>query len=151
MRVFLFINKDDVCTRIMNGSLQESIMDYLKKSEEMELPVSEDTLLYSFEAEFEVEIAEGDSYISDEEIAHKKGEIASKLHDVILLVWERYQKELRERLPVRNTIWSRDAAHDDIIERDDNLPYRYDRKDRLMRTEYGKSPDPSLSNTDRFA
>lgn len=94
MMTFHFKNKDEFYERIADGSLQKSMMEYFNKFADMELPVEEDTLLYNFEAEFESVLENGKRCITDEEVAHRHGEIAGRLHDVIRSVWRRYQKSV---------------------------------------------------------
>lgn len=99
MITYHFKNKEEFYDRMRNGTVQDSIMSYLKKSEEIELPVTEDTLLYNFEAEFEVELENGKRCISDEDIVNPKDNLASLFHDVIIATWNRYQnKESKEEL-----------------------------------------------------
>ncbi len=75
MKMFHFKNKEEFYNRIRNGSLQDSILDYLKRFDDMDLSIEEDTLLYNFEAEFEIELENGKRYVSDEEVAYRHGEI----------------------------------------------------------------------------
>ena len=81
MLTFHFKNKEEFYERIADGSLQKSMMEYLDRSADMELPVEEDTLLYNFEAEFEIELENGKRYVSDEDVATEQGEIGKLLHD----------------------------------------------------------------------
>jgi len=65
----------------------------------MELPIEENTLLYNFEAEFECVLENGRRCITDEEVAHRHGEIGKLLHDTIVLAWKDFQKkEIEESL-----------------------------------------------------
>lgn len=99
MKMFHFKNKEEFYNRIRNGSLQDSILDYLKRFDDMDLSIEEDTLLYNFEAEFEIELENGKRYVSDEEVAYRHGEIGKLLHDVIILAWKDFQKkEIEESL-----------------------------------------------------
>lgn len=99
MLVFHFQNKEEFYNRIRNGSLQNSILDYLKRSDDMDLSIEEDTLLYNFEAEFEIELENGERYVSDEDVATEQGEIGKLLHDMIVLAWKDFQKkEIEESL-----------------------------------------------------
>lgn len=94
MLTFHFKNKEEFYERIADGSLQKSMMEYLDRSADMELPVEEDTLFYNFEAEFECVLENGKRCITDEEVAHRHGEIAVRLYHVIRSVWRRYQKSV---------------------------------------------------------
>ena len=99
MLMFHFKNKEEFYERIADGSLQKSMMEYLDRSADMELPVEEDTLLYNFEAEFEIELENGKRYVSDEDVATEQGEIGKLLHDMIVLAWKDFQKkEIEESL-----------------------------------------------------
>ena len=60
----------------------------------MGLPIEEDTLFYNFEVEFECVLENGKRCITDEKVAHRHGEIAGRLHDMIRSVWRRYQKSV---------------------------------------------------------
>ena len=93
MLTFHFKNKEEFYERIADGSLQKSMMEYLDRSADMELPVEEDTLLYNFEAEFEIELENGKRYVSDEDVATEQGEIGKLLHDMIVLAWKDFQKK----------------------------------------------------------
>ena len=94
MMTFHFKNKEEFYERIADGSLQKSMMEYLERWADMELPIEEDTLIYNFEAEFECVLENGKRCITDEEVAHRRGEIAVRFHDVIRSVWRRYQKSI---------------------------------------------------------
>ena len=94
MMTFHFKSKEEFYERIADGSLQKSMMEYLDRSADMELPVEEDTLFYNFEAEFECVLENGKRCITDEEVAHRHGEIAVRLYHVIRSVWRRYQKSV---------------------------------------------------------
>lgn len=89
-----FKNKEEFYEQIADGSLQKIMMEYFNRSADMGLPVEEDTLFYNFEAEFECVLENGKRCITDEEVAHRHGEIAGRLHDVIRSVWRRYQKSV---------------------------------------------------------
>ena len=99
MMTFHFKNKEEFYERIADGSLQKSMMEYLDRWADMERPIEEDTLLYNFEAEFECVLENGRRCITDEEVAHRHGEIGKLLHDTIVLAWKDFQKkEIEESL-----------------------------------------------------
>ena len=99
MMTFHFKNKEEFYERIADGSLQKSMMEYLDRWADMELPIEENTLLYNFEAEFECVLENGRRCITDEEVAHRHGEIGKLLHDTIVLAWKDFQKkEIEESL-----------------------------------------------------
>ena len=94
-----FKNKEEFYEQIADGSLQKIMMEYFNRSADMGLPVEEDTLFYNFEAEFECVLENGKRCITDEEVAHRHGEIGKLLHDTIVLAWKDFQKkEIEESL-----------------------------------------------------
>ena len=88
-----FYDEKELYSKLQSGLIQHNIMNYFEKSASMDLPIEPATLFYNFEFNFDVEIAPGISYITDEDIAHEKYKIASLLHDVINAVWQRYKSE----------------------------------------------------------
>ena len=89
-----FKNKEEFYEQIADGSLQKIMMEYFNRSADMGLPIEEDTLFYNFEVEFECVLENGKRCITDEKVAHRHGEIAGRLHDMIRSVWRRYQKSV---------------------------------------------------------
>lgn len=99
MLTYHFKDTEEFLERITDGSLQDSILNYLQRSADMELPIEEDTLLYNFEAEFETVLENGKRCVTDEEVANEQGMIGKLLHDMIILAWKDFQKkEIEESL-----------------------------------------------------
>lgn len=106
MLTFVKTNSEDFEKAIFNGEIQEDILEYLKKAEELyEIPYfSKEDVLGEFEIEFEYQ-----DFISCDEIKAGKSGIAKKMHDLILAVYERY--EYYKRLP---GIWESFPLEDEI-------------------------------------
>lgn len=99
MLTYHFKDTEEFLERIADGSLQKSMMEYLDRWADMELPIEEDTLLYNFEAEFETVLENGKRCVTDEEVANEQGMIGKLLHDMVILAWKDFQKkEIEESL-----------------------------------------------------
>lgn len=110
MMFYHFKDKKEFYERIANGSLQESMMKYFqRRAADMDFPIEEDTLLYNFEAEFEVELENGKRCITDDDVAHKQGELAAIFHDVIVAVWNEYQDRKSSQINYDITIIHQDT------------------------------------------